>query len=100
LPEVLQGWLQKQRNTAPASIGGMRRPLVLQRGDNRLVVRIAEHGDGSCDLLLQETNTEFARAQLMAAGLTSREAEVLNWLAQGKANSETAIIVGGQNRHN
>jgi DNA-binding CsgD family transcriptional regulator len=96
LPELLQRWLQKQRNTAPASPGITRRPLVLQRGDNRLVVRIAKHADGSCDLLLQETNTEFAHAQLMAAGLTNREAEVLNWLAQGKANSEIAIIVGAR----
>jgi DNA-binding CsgD family transcriptional regulator len=96
LPELLRRWLQKQRNTAPASLGGMRRPLVLQRGDNRLVVRIAEHSDGSCDLLLQETDIEFARTQLMAAGLTSREAEVLNWLTQGKANSEIAIIVGAR----
>ena len=96
LPQILQAWLQKQRKTPPVSPAAVRRPLVLQRGDNRLVVRMAEQADGSCDLLLQETNTEFARAQLMAAGLTSREAEVLNWLTEGKANSEIAIIVGAR----
>jgi DNA-binding NarL/FixJ family response regulator len=33
-------------------------------------------------------------APLKALGLTSREAEVLSWVAQGKSNSEISIILG------
>jgi DNA-binding CsgD family transcriptional regulator len=35
---------------------------------------------------------------LRAAGLTERESEVLQWIAQGKTNSEVASILGSSPR--
>ena len=44
-------------------------------------------------LLLRETVRELDARPLQSLGLTTREAEVLLWLSQGKSNSEIAIIL-------
>lgn len=36
----------------------------------------------------------WEQSELEEAGLTTRETEVLRWIAQGKSNGEAAIILG------
>lgn len=45
-------------------------------------------------LQLTEESAPPGPAELTALGLTPRQAEVLYWIAQGKTNGETAVILG------
>lgn len=47
---------------------------------------------------LEEKNAPPGPAALIALGLTARQAEVLYWLAQGKANAEIGIILDTSGR--
>jgi DNA-binding CsgD family transcriptional regulator len=70
----------------------LREPLVVERDGSRLEIRsLAEPGRWL--LLLRERLTRIAPRSLESLGLTRRQAEVLAWLAQGKANSEIASIL-------
>lgn len=48
-------------------------------------------------ILAQESGTDSATT-LRKHGLTPKEIEVLGWIAQDKANSEIAIILGSSGR--
>lgn len=57
--------------------------------------RFVEKGaDALIVLYLVEENAPPGPAELSVLGLTPRQAEVLYWIAQGKTNAETAIILG------
>jgi DNA-binding CsgD family transcriptional regulator len=93
LPDALTAWLGMPRR--PRGSGGMppsRTPLVVGRGSRRLEIRALEERGGHI-LLLQERLTEIAPRPLESLGLTRRQAEVLAWLAEGKANIEIAAIL-------
>lgn len=70
--------------------------LCITHGDGRLYIHYA--GDipgGECLILLDEQRADAAARRLAErCRLTTREAEVLNWLAGGKANREIAEILG------
>ena len=93
LPDAIAGWLAT--HPWPCVDGGLlppREPLVVERDGSRLEIRsLAE--PGRCLLLLRERLTGIAPRSLESLGLTRRQAEVLAWLAQGKANSEIASIL-------
>lgn len=60
-----------------------------------IVRRFAEAGrDDTVMLALEEEHAPPGPAALIALGLTVRQAEVTYWVAQGKSNSETALILG------
>ena len=60
-----------------------------------LVRRFAEAGrDDTVMLVLEEEFAPPGPAALIALGLTVRQAEVVYWVAQGKSNAETALILG------
>jgi len=60
-----------------------------------LVRRFAEPGrDDTAMLVLEEEHAPPGPAALIALGLTVRQAEVAYWVAQGKSNAETALILG------
>ncbi len=64
-------------------------------GGALIVRRFAEAGrDDTVMLVLEEEHAPPGPAALLALGLTPRQAEVAYWVAQGKSNSETAIILG------
>lgn len=92
LPVTITNWLGEQLRSS--GVRATRQPLVLQRGDNRLVIRLAIQPDGRADLLLQELNAHAAIDRFVAAGFTQREAEVLLWLSRGKSSGDIAVILG------
>ena len=67
--------------------------------DALLVRRFAEAGrDDTVMLVLEEEHAPPGPAALIALGLTVRQAEVAYWVAQGKSNPETALILGTSSR--
>ena len=68
---------------------------VSTRSGVLLVRRFAERdNDALTVFFLHEEHAPPGPTELMQLGLTPRQAEVLYWIAQGKTNSEIAIILG------
>jgi DNA-binding CsgD family transcriptional regulator len=76
---VIEGFIDVELNESPIT-PRRRRPFVHHLGDRRLIVERV--GD---TLLLEETGATF--------GLTTREREVLTWVARGKTNLEIARLL-------
>lgn len=74
-------------------------PAGLATGTALLTRRFAEQGRNDLQMfVLEEPGTPPGPSVLMQLGLTAREAEVLYWIAQGKSNPDTAIILGASVR--
>ena len=69
-----------------------RNPLVLEREGKRLVIRLISDLDQNL-LLLEEHPTTMQLQSLVPFGLSPREAQVLDWVAQGKTNKEIGVIL-------
>jgi DNA-binding CsgD family transcriptional regulator len=67
-------------------------PLIVNRGDQRLVVRMFPDSDQVL-LHVSEQTPRLRLNALHALGLTKREAEVLAWVAGGKTNRDVAAIL-------
>jgi DNA-binding CsgD family transcriptional regulator len=92
LPPQLRAWLLK-----PAAPGVKAGPLVIERDEARLrITLVSRERDGTCNLLLEEKRDAEAAKRLIALGLTHREAEILIWVARGKATSEIAVILSSK----
>ena len=94
LPESLWRWI-KQQEVAPRGKDDVllrRSPLVLEREGKRLVIRLVSDLDQSL-LLLEEHPTTMQLQSLVPFGLSPREAQVLDWVAQGKTNKEIGVIL-------
>jgi DNA-binding CsgD family transcriptional regulator len=92
LPESLRRWI-KQQEVAPSGKDDVllrRSPLVLEREGKRLVIRLVSDLDQRL-LLLEEHPTTMQ--SLVPFGLSPREAQVLDWVAQGKTNKEIGVIL-------
>ena len=60
-----------------------------------LLNRFTQRDDDALSILyLVEEHAPAGPAELTGLGLTPRQSEVLYWVAQGKTNAETAIILG------
>jgi len=93
LPEPLQSWAKLQET--PVSSGGVdavRKPLVVEAAETRLIVRFIPARDGGL-LLLEQQPTVIQAASLEALGLTPREAEVLVWVTRGKTDAAIGEIL-------
>lgn len=67
----------------------------VSRAGALLLQRFTQRNDDALTVLyLVEEHTPAGPADLMQLGLTPRQSEVLYWIAQGKTNAETAIILG------
>lgn len=93
LPEELLRWAthhiaQLSNDDIPAP----RLPLVVDKPNKRLVVRLLSNS-GATLLLLEEEIIAPDASALQSLGLTRREAEVLGWVAQGKTNSDIGSIL-------
>ncbi len=95
LPTSLLAWTRSQLAAIDGNGSPHPNPLVVERGDERLVVRLLVDCDrGEHLLLMEEQQTTFRPSAYQAIGLGRREAEVLAWVARGKTNDETAAILG------
>jgi DNA-binding CsgD family transcriptional regulator len=95
LPAPLHAWLRQTRHRDGSKIvlRPPPPPFAIEREGNRLVATLV--GDRTEGLIvLEETRSRAAARDLAPLGLTSREAEVLSWVAQGKTNPEIAQILG------
>ncbi|HWR21127.1 MAG TPA: helix-turn-helix transcriptional regulator [Verrucomicrobiae bacterium] len=99
LPDSLRRWRKRQE----AQLGGAdgvpppRTPFISERGGKRLVVRHLCNAE-TCHLFLEEQPTARKAAAFAPLGLTRREIEVLQWVAQGKTNMEIGSILGLSHR--
>lgn len=70
-------------------------PRVATAAGVLLVRRFAERNDDALTVVvLEEEHAPPGPAELIPLGVTPRQAEVLYWIAQGKANAEIAMILG------
>ena len=93
LPDAIARWLGTHpRPCVEGDLPAPWRPLVVERDGSRLEIRSLADRDRYL-LVLRERSTWIAPRSLESLGLTRRQAEVLAWLAQGKANSEIASIL-------
>ena len=97
LAETLLDWLQAQAVLAVTEPpAGPLRPLVLARDGRRVSFALHEPtGDDEWLVVLTESNDRAAIEALgLAFRLTTREAEVLHWVVQGKTNRDIGDILG------
>ena len=93
LPEPLWTWVKQLVALRGKDDVLLRRsPLVLEREGKRLVIRLVSDLDQSL-LLLEEHQTTMQLQSLVPSGLSPREAQVLDWVAQGKTNKEIGVIL-------
>jgi DNA-binding CsgD family transcriptional regulator len=79
-------WLKRQN-------GGTAAPLELHEPDRRVIVTLGRCNQGRYFLLVREESAHVATGHLQSLGLTTREAEVMHWVCEGKTNSEIAMIL-------
>jgi DNA-binding CsgD family transcriptional regulator len=98
LPRPIADWIAQTLDNRLLYLRGIAdpiAPLIVRRGNKFLAIKlIADYGRGKHLLLMDEISMSAPPDLLLAQGLTKREAEVLAWVAQGKTNAETAIILG------
>jgi DNA-binding CsgD family transcriptional regulator len=93
LPTRIGTWLLEKTRSRSA-VESPLPDLVVNSNHRSLTIQTVASNEGSeYRLLLRETVRQLDARPLQRLGLTSREAEVLLWLSQGKSNSEIAIIL-------
>ena len=95
LPEVLDLWVRQHDSALRQTLElpRPRDPLVVNRKDRRLVVRLLS-GHEEILLLLEEQKTFIEVASLTSLGLTRRESEVLAHVANGLGKVQIARLLG------
>ena len=91
LPDALDLWVHQNCEALRGTWGRPteRRPLVLERTDTRLIVRLVDL-DGELLLIMEEQRTRIAATSLRQLGLTPRQAEVLAAAANGLSRDRIA----------
>jgi DNA-binding CsgD family transcriptional regulator len=89
-PEEILRWLASVRTQlADAdSAPQLPRPLTRRRGASVVEVRLGRHDAAGSELIMEK------HSAAPDVGLTTREAEILHWLREGKRNREIALILG------
>ena len=95
LPKALDRWVREQAallargDDAPPP----QPPLIVERNAGRLIIWCTSASEQLL-LILEEQPTTSQPKIPEHFGVTRREAEVLDWVAQGKTNAEIATILG------
>jgi DNA-binding NarL/FixJ family response regulator len=90
LPDRIKSWIEHQYSLLASMKPQV--PLIVNRGEERLIVRMLPDCDQVLLHLTEQVSTICPRA-LQARALTMREAEVLACVARGRTNSEVATIL-------
>ncbi|WAC21263.1 helix-turn-helix transcriptional regulator [Luteolibacter sp. SL250] len=90
LPDLLKTWLERQMAPTPAPA----EPLLVETDGARLSIRSATLANDRFVILFQESDPRGNARRLQSLGLSSREAEVLLWVSEGKSNDEIGTILG------
>jgi DNA-binding CsgD family transcriptional regulator len=93
LPDTIERWLASHDLSTCDDFPTPIAPLAADSEGARLSVRLIVRG-GERLLLLQRKPLTDTPACPRSLGLSPREADVMAWVAQGKTNAETAIILG------
>ena len=97
LPESLQHWLKHQISllTSKDKVLSSCLPLQIEQAGKQLLVRLISPLIGEQYLLLLEEQKlqTFSITSLELLGLTTREAEVLFWVAKDKSNAAIAKVL-------
>lgn len=89
-----RGDLKKSRASGGFPAKVEREPLLVEVDGRRLKIKLVhDFTSGEYVLVIIETDPFLSLHDLQGYGLSSREAEVLQWLAKGKTNGEIAIIL-------
>jgi DNA-binding CsgD family transcriptional regulator len=95
LPSPVEDWIKRVDypsstvDAMPAANG----PLVIDRGETRLTLRLVRHGARQL-VLMQEQRKILRATDLASLGLATREAEILAWVALGKTDVEIGVVLG------
>ena len=93
LPDEVEDWIQAEIKTFPTLAGtswGGR--LIARRSRSILSMSLLKIDEGFM-LLFEESVSVRIFDVLLKMGLTPRESEVMQWICQGKQNSEIALIL-------
>lgn len=99
LPTRLRDWIthcQRQLDRSDDVPSGLQ-PLLIQGGSGCLTIRLIVRGSQYL-LILEERGTASVAKDFAALGLSTRESEILGWVAQGKTNPEISMIPGISHR--
>lgn len=92
LPEYVKRWLNEQFQGEPTSPT----QLMLRDADERQLLLSFIGQSGPDEYLLRVIENDFVSIHTRLAkvfGITAREAEVLTWIANGKANRDIGVIL-------
>ncbi len=94
LPDAIRIWIEQQ--IADEHVGGGTNNITrFVSGGHELMVEFISAAKGSQHMLrLEELVVEIAPGERASYHLTTREAEVLSWLAKGKTNRDIGEILG------
>lgn len=99
LPAPVRQWLARVAADKDAGVA----PLEFHDGDRRVIVTLARRKEDRFFIVVREESLQASVERLRKLGLTRREAEVMQWVAEGKTNPEIArilsISLGTVNHH-
>ena len=102
MPPRMNTWLHAA-TAALSRAGAQADPLVAEKESSRMVLRCIRASSTEWFVLCTLETPVFAPAMLQLLGLSDREADVMQWLADGKTNGEIADILsistGTVNKH-
>ncbi|MEO6003570.1 MAG: helix-turn-helix transcriptional regulator [Opitutus sp.] len=73
-------------------------PLIVRSASARFSARVLKMTAADTLLLLDEIPSATLRKSAVTGALTTRETQILHWIAEGKRNAEIAVIVGSGRR--
>lgn len=95
LPEILDGWIQKQFSTRDEhEFAFPALPLTIENADGKLQIRLLYNTTTKEKTLLLEEKAAISPEKLKLLNLTTREAEILFWMTQGKTDGDISLLCG------